>query len=276
LASAFYHLPRINNICTGAKIMNIYKYSQLLGTVCTGLLMSLPAIPQVVMAQETTQESTSRVETTSRVNPCPRIFYEEPHNNRVLVPAGCPPNTLTLRRMEQGLIPATPLPDQRGLGVGGESPSAVNPNPRIFNESPYNRSQPGGNTPPEQPSAVQNPAPDSGLQPPAQRQEPSATIALADGKANIVLINDTGANVTYQVIGDTAPRVLAGKSRTNLRGLSTPVTVTFQREEGGLLMVTPRTVEEKGSLEVTLKETTDVNQDKSTMRIQENGSVFLN
>ncbi|MBD2693295.1 hypothetical protein [Anabaena catenula] len=251
--------------------MHIYKCSQLLGTVCGGLVISLPAIPQVVMAQEI----------TSKVNQCPRIFYEEPHNNRVLVPAGCPPNALTLQFMKQGLIPGTPLPNQSGLSVGGESSSVLNPNPRIFNESPYNLSQrgfqPGTSTiPPEQ--AVQTRSPDTSLQPPApeQRQEPSTRIALADDKANIVLINDTGADVTYQVIGDTAPRILAGKSRTNLTGLSTPVTVTFQREDRGLLMVTPKAAREKGTLEVTFKETTDVNQDKSAMIIQANGSVFLN
>ncbi|AFZ57968.1 hypothetical protein H6G54_24405 [Anabaena cylindrica FACHB-243] len=246
--------------------MDIYKYAQSIGTVCSGLLISLPIISHTVMAQEI----------TPNVNPCPKIFYEEPHNNRVLVPQGCPPNTLTSRFMEQGLMPATP-PNERSLGVGGESPSVLNPNPSIFNESPSRRSVQPGSTLPEQP-AVQTPPPDSRLQPPAaeQRQEPSARIALVNDKANIVLINDTGANVTYQVIGDTEPRRLAGKSRTNLRGLSTPITVTFQREDRGLLMVTPKTTQETGTLEVTLKETTDVNQDKSAMRIQANGSVFLN
>ncbi|WP_016950643.1 hypothetical protein [Anabaena sp. PCC 7108] len=251
--------------------MNINKCSQLLGTICGGLLISLPAIPQKIMAKEI----------TSKVNPCPKIFYEEPHNNRVLVPAGCPPNALTLQFMKQGLIPVTPLPNQMGLGVGGELPSVLNPNPRIFNESPYNLSQRGfqrGTSiiPPEQ--ALQTRSPNSRLQSPApeQRQEPSATIVLANSKANIMLINDTGADVTYQVIGDTAPRILAGKSSTNLRGLSTPVTVTFQREDRGLLMVIPKAAKEKGTLEITFKETTDINQDKSAMIIQANGSVFLN
>ncbi|MBD2567753.1 hypothetical protein [Anabaena lutea] len=247
--------------------MNINKCTQLIGTVCGGLLMSLPAIPQLVMAQAT----------TAKVNPCPRIFYEEPHNNRVLVPAGCPPNALTQQFMRQGLI----TPNQSGLSVGGESSSVLNPNPGIFNESPYNlsqrNSQPVSATIPQQ-QAVETRSPDSGLQPPApeQRQEPSTRMALADGKANIMLINDTGADVTYQVIGDTAPRILAGKSSTNLTDLTTPVTVTFQREDRGLLMVTPKAAREKGTLEVTFKETTDVNQDKSAMIIQANGSVFLN
>ncbi|TAF12254.1 MAG: hypothetical protein EAZ77_00175 [Nostocales cyanobacterium] len=207
--------------------MNFYKYAQLIGTFCGGLLISLTAISQVVIAQQT----------TSKVNPCPGIFYEEPHNYRVLVPLGCPPNAFTLRLMQLGIIPLyiIPLPSPGGLGVGGEAPPASE-----------------------------------------QRQDPSTRIALADGKANIKLINNTGAKITYEVIGDTAPRILQGKSDVTLRGLSTPITVTFQREDGGLLMVTPEPGGERGILEVTLKATTDVNQDRSAMRIQSDGSVFLN
>ncbi|MEA5577707.1 hypothetical protein [Anabaena sp. UHCC 0451] len=249
--------------------MNLQKYTQLFGIICGGLLISLPTISQVAIAQET----------TAKVNPCPGIFYEEPHNFRVLVPAGCPPNAFTLRLMQLGIIPLSiiPLPDPSSLGVGGEAPSALNPNPSIFNEPPYNLSQrafqSGGDaqTVPTLPpsSRTQLPAPE-------QRQDPSTRMALADGKANIKLINNTGASITYQVIGDTAPRTLEGKSDVTLRGLNTPITVTFQRKDRGLLMVTPKPGEETGTLEVTLKETTDVNQDRSAMRIQSNGSVFLN
>ena len=108
------------------------------------------------------------------------------------------------------------------------------------------------------------------------RQAPNTTIALANGKVNIRLVNDTGANVTYEVIGDTAPRSLQGKSDVTLQNLSAPVTVTFQREDGGLLMVTPQASSEAGSLEVTFKEATDVRTDRRAIRIEPNGSVFLN
>ncbi|MBK1987576.1 hypothetical protein A0J48_008500 [Sphaerospermopsis aphanizomenoides BCCUSP55] len=252
--------------------MNFPKYMQLFGTVCSGLLMSLPVIPQAVLAQQT----------TSKVNPCPGIFYEEPYNIKVIVPAICPPNDLTLILMQLGLlpVPATPSPYQRNLGVGGEapSPSALNPNPGIFQESPYNRSQRGSQSGDNAQIVPTLPSPSSSLQPPApeQRQNPSARIALSNGKANIKLINNTGAKVTYQVIGDTAPRILEGKSDVTLRGLSTPVTVTFQREDRGLLRVTPKAAGEQGTLEVTLQETTDVNQDRGAMSIQSNGAVFLN
>ncbi|MBD2562531.1 MULTISPECIES: hypothetical protein [Nostoc] len=213
------------------------KSAELFGAICGGLLISLPAIPQVV-AQES----------TPKVNPCPRIFYEEPHNSRVVVPQGCPPNALTQRLAAQGLlpVPATPSQDQTRLGVGGEAPVS---SPRA--------------------SVSQPPLP-------SQQQAPSITIALANGAVNIKLVNDTAANVTYQVIGDTAPRSLQGKSDVTLRGLNAPVTVTFQREDGGQLTVTPQPSSEAGNLAVTFNEATDPAQGRSAMRIEQNGSVFLN
>jgi hypothetical protein len=54
-----------------------------------------------------------------------------------------------------------------------------------------------------------------------------------------------------------------------------PVTITFQRPDRGLLLVSPQ-ASEAGSLEVTLTETTDLDVDKSAMTIQETGDVFLN
>ncbi|MBD2662899.1 hypothetical protein B6N60_00415 [Richelia sinica FACHB-800] len=250
------------------------QYVQILGTICGGLLMGLPAINQV-MAQQT----------TPKVNPCPRIFYEEPHNNRVLVPRGCPPNALTQRLLEQGLLPsaANPSAQQTPFGVGGEAPSVVNPNPSIFNEAPYNRSPRGvqseGSTLPEPTIRPTPPTTQPGTRfrtqtPPAP--VPVMRIALANGTVNIRLENNTGANVTYQVIGDTAPRSLTGKSYVMLRGLKAPITLTFQREDGGFLQVTPQPGENVGNLNVTLQETTDFNQDRKSLRIQDTGGVLLN
>ncbi|MBD2516339.1 hypothetical protein H6G93_15225 [Nostoc sp. FACHB-973] len=230
---------------------NFRKSAELLGAICGGLLITLPAIPQAVAQQS-----------TPRVNPCPSIFYEEPHNSRVVVPQGCPPNALTQRLAAQGLLPTpgTPSPEQARLGVGGEAPpesGAIPPRPVPPVE---------GQVPPE-------PGARPALQP---RQAPSARIALANGRVNIRLVNDTAANITYQVIGDTAPRSLQGKSDVTLQGLSAPVTVTFEREDGGQLTVTPQPSSEPGSLEVTFNEATDAAQGRSAMRIEPSGSVFLN
>ncbi len=259
------------------KFKNFRKSAELFGAMCGGLLITLPAIPQAVAQQSVTQQS------TPKINPCPRIFYEEPHNSRVVVPQGCPANALTQRLAAQGLLPANPSQEQTRLGVGGEASqgtpsSTVNPNPSIGNQ-PQNTLQPDGST---QPSTSSEP----GVSPatavpgqtplPSQQQAPNATIALTNGRVNIKLVNDTATNVTYQVIGDTAPRSLPAKSDATLQSLNAPVTVTFQREDGGQLTVTPQSSSEPGSLEVKFNEATDVAQGRNTMRIEQNGSLFLN
>ncbi|MBD2438638.1 hypothetical protein [Nostoc sp. FACHB-110] len=297
------------------------KYAQIFSVMCGGLLISVPAISQTAVAQQ--PNPTTNRQSTPNVNPCPSIFYEEPHNNRVVVPEGCPPNALTQRLANQGLLSTaraqTPYPStttttpyQTGLGVGGETPRAntnsgqVNPCPQIYYQEPFNSRNPvpqgcppnafsqgrqnynQGATVSPQSSTNQSTLPSQGettnqdgstaLTPtPSQLQAPSATIALNNGQVNINLVNDTAATVTYQVIGDTAPRTLQGKSSVMLQGISAPVTVTFERQDGGLLTVTPQAASEQaGMLEVRLNEATDVAQDTKAMRIQPNGSVFLN
>ncbi|CEJ42939.1 hypothetical protein [Umezakia ovalisporum] len=269
---------------------NFLKYAGLFSIISGGLLITSPAISPRAVAQQP----------VSQINPCPRIYYEEPHNNRVLVPQGCPPNALTRRLEAQGqlpapIVPTTPAPAQIPLGVGGEAPDSrtlvMNPCPRIYYEEPFNSRNvvpqgcpPNARTqqlisqgiPPSQ--AVSAPPPVNVIQPPLpeQQQPPSAKIALANGRVDIRLVNDTGAEVTYQVVGDTPARSLEGKSNTMLRDLNAPVTMTFFREDGGLLQVTPQPSEKTGMMVVKLNETTNLEEDTKTVQIQEDGKVFLN
>lgn len=302
-----------------SNFVTLSKYAQFLGTICGGLVISLPlglqAISQTVSAQQS----------TSVLNPCPRIYYEEPYNTRLNSPQNCPPNAYTLRQLNQGFIPgsptsAIPSPEETRLGVGGEYPT----DNQAFNQSPDYRTQrttpdsalpppstpeaEGQITPPTtrptptptgRPTTVPRPTPiptptgrpttrPRPTQPPGspsseiptrsqiQTLVPSTTIALRDGRVNVRLINDTGAKITYQVIGDTAPRSLEDRNEARLEGLNAPTTLTFQRDDEGLVKVTPRPSRERGTLEVTLQGTTDVNQDRKTLRIQDNGGVFLN
>ncbi len=175
----------------------------------------------------------------------------------------------------------------------GTSTSPLNPRPNIFNEPPYNRSQrtsttdsnaapttdgvtptTSGNELPNTP--ITTPEPGSTVQPPLpEEQAPSAMVTPVDGKINIKLINATNAAVTYQVVGDTDQRTLAGDANVTLQGITTPVTVTLVREDGGLLKVSPQAAS-AGLLEVTLDETTSLDESDSTMRVQQNGIVLLN
>ena len=111
---------------------------------------------------------------------------------------------------------------------------------------------------------------------PSEQQPPSAMITPINGLVSVILMNKTAASINYQVIGDTNERSLPGKSNYTLRDLKTPVTITFKRQDGGLLKVTPQATAEPGILLVTYTETTSLGIDRSTMRIQRNGSVFLN
>lgn len=110
---------------------------------------------------------------------------------------------------------------------------------------------------------------------PEQLQPPSATVSLVQGAVSVKLINQTYTNVTYQVIGDTKPRTLSGRSDITLESLQAPITITFYRPDRGFLQVHPQT-SEPGMVEVTLTETTNLGADKTVMKIQKNGNVFLN
>jgi len=181
------------------------------------------------------------------------------------------------------------------------SPS-LNPRPSIFNEAPYNRTQtpvspssdipvspttlgttPPSPCPPTPPTPLpgtppsSTPAPGSVTQPPLpeQQQAPIARVMPVDGRVNLRLTNTTNAVIFYQVIGNTEQRSLAGKSEVTLRDLPAPVSLTFSRQDRGLLRPT-LSATSMGLLEVTLDATTDLAEDRTTIRVQQDGAVLVN
>ncbi|MBC1239768.1 hypothetical protein [Nostoc sp. 2RC] len=196
------------------------------GTIFGTLLISFSAITQSAVAQQP----------TPKVNPCPSIFYEEPHRDRVLTPPGCPPNEATLKFGQQQQT--------------NSSQSIVVP--------VYRRPS----------NAIQPPLPES-------RQSAIATITPTAGRVDVKLKNNTNAGISYQAIGQTQPRYLAGGQEFVLRNLPTPISITVVRQDGGLLKVMP-TSTSGGTLSVSLDETTNFNNDQGVLRIQKDGQVFLN
>lgn len=105
---------------------------------------------------------------------------------------------------------------------------------------------------------------------------PRTRVQLNGSRVNITLINKTNAAIVYQAIGDTQQRTLAGRQTITLRGLRVPVSLTFDRQDAGLLRVLPKpSATLPNTLEVTLDTTTNLNLDKTTMRIEDDGFVFL-
>jgi hypothetical protein len=198
-------------------------------------------------------------ETSSRsLNPCPKIYYEEPWNSTRIVPQGCPPNALTRQNQAE--------PNQ----------SQLNPNPGILNEPPYRGRVDSGSSMPNQASPT--PSQSSVIQPPLPEEQYKAIAVIQPvaGRVTVTLRNNTNTAVSYQVIEHTEVRALAGRSETRLQNLPTPVTITLNRGDGGFLQVIPQVNSQSGALDVLLDEASTVNEEQNALRIRSDGQVFLN
>ncbi|MBW4691342.1 MAG: hypothetical protein KME27_06195 [Lyngbya sp. HA4199-MV5] len=112
---------------------------------------------------------------------------------------------------------------------------------------------------------------------PSQQQPPIATLRPTNGLVGVKLINKTGADIAYQVIGDTQVRTLVGRSTVTLQALKTPANVTFYRRDRGFLLVNPQVpTTAANTIELTLTETTDFALDKTALTIESDGEVYLN
>jgi hypothetical protein len=111
---------------------------------------------------------------------------------------------------------------------------------------------------------------------PEQLQTASAIAIPVNGRINVRVQNLTNAAVSYEVIGQTSQRTLPGLAQNRLRNLPAPTTLTFRRVDGGLLRIQPYASATPGQLDVLLTETSDFAQDRISMRIQQNGAVYLN
>ena len=169
-------------------------------------------------------------------NPCPKIYYEEPYNNKILVPAGCTPNAATSRWKKTGQ-------------AVDQSINVVSPDSSV--------------------KPIQPPIPEN-------RAAAIATIKPMMGKVSVMMKNDTNARISYQAVTHTQVRYLEGGEEVTLLDIPTPVSITMVREDKGLLRVMPMSSEEEGMLTITLDEKTTFDNNQGVLRIQEDGQVFLN
>ena len=112
--------------------------------------------------------------------------------------------------------------------------------------------------------------------PPARFPMPGARVTPTAGTVAIKLVNTTNAIINYQVVGVTQPRTLGEQSEILLNNLKAPLTLTYQRPDGGLLLVRPQATAMQGMLQVSFGATTDLGVDTKSMEVQEDGKVILN
>jgi hypothetical protein len=200
------------------------------------LIIGLPAIPLAASAQP--------ISTLDQVNPCPGIYYEEPFNSRNIVPQGCTPNAAT-QRIQTGVVSERPVMRDQGVFTEPLTPA---PPPTGVTQPPL----------------------------PEERSEPIAAVMPMNGMVSVKLKNNTNAPISYEAVGHTQRRFLAGGEEIVLQGLPTPVTVTMVRQDEGLLDVVPLSTSDAGMLEVSLDEAMNLDDNQGVLRIQSDGQVFLN
>ncbi|OCR00780.1 hypothetical protein BCD67_23900 [Oscillatoriales cyanobacterium USR001] len=104
---------------------------------------------------------------------------------------------------------------------------------------------------------------------------PSARVAPSEGALTIKLVNNTNVVINYQIVGQMQERSLEKGAEIQLTNLKTPLNITYQRQDGGLLMASPKATNPQ-LLEVSFSATDNFSADTKSMNIQADGIVFLN
>ncbi len=214
------------------------KKLSMTGAVCGGFWLAMSPLAKPAIAQ-------------AGGSSCPNIFYREPFTRRISAPEGCPPTEYQqlLRGIEGG-----------DLGVGDSD--RANTLEELQNSSLATRTR-GGSIPAAAPPF------------PEDQGDAIAMVSPVSSQIAVSLVNDTGATVTYELVGDTQRRMLMMGESAMLQGVSLPATITFVREDNGLLDVMASS-SEAGMLEISLMPEASLNDTQGVIRIQEDGQVFVN
>lgn len=206
------------------------------GFVCSGLMLGSAAVSQGAAAQGIDDQPNS-VEELQPVPP--NATDDQPNSVEELRPAPASDRVSRLRRLQSTVIN------------------------RETNLSPL-----------AQPGIVE----DSGISestPPLPEQREAITVALpVNEQLSVDLMNDTGALLTYEVVGDTARRELMAGESAMLQGISLPATITLVRQDEGLIEVMTD-VSEEGVLKVMISPDASLDDTQGVLRIQEDGQVFV-
>ena len=103
---------------------------------------------------------------------------------------------------------------------------------------------------------------------------PDGKIVPVNGKVNVRLTNKTNDRLFYQVVGQTNRRSLAENSTVALQALILPTSIVFRRPDGALLKPSLKPVGE-GTVELRLDETKDLDLDKISLTIRNDGALFF-
>lgn len=112
---------------------------------------------------------------------------------------------------------------------------------------------------------------------PAYEERPGVEAAgeVDSRTISMTVYNNTGADVTYRVVGNTGFRVLPAGESATLIGLPIPINFFFDRDDEGLSTAYVEPMAEAGTLEVTLEATLDPADGVQSILINQAGEIFL-
>jgi hypothetical protein len=116
--------------------------------------------------------------------------------------------------------------------------------------------------------------PEAAPVPPAQLKAPTTTVRLPGNQVNISMVNQTGTDVTYQVLGDTAERRLSINTKYTLHGLPVPTNMSFYRPDRGPIDAIVQATA-PGELQIIFKRALSFDHDNTFLTVLDSGQVFL-
>ena len=127
------------------------------------------------------------------------------------------------------------------------------------------------------PGPVQTfPATEGPIPAPEDLRAPDGFVQAQNQPVTITLVNNTGADIVYRVVGHTQERYLGGNESVDLADIPVPATVTFYTTDGRLLTAGVSTAAEAdGQVQLTIEGTTLLAENQNSMIIQDSGYIFL-
>jgi hypothetical protein len=106
-------------------------------------------------------------------------------------------------------------------------------------------------------------------------QTPAATVSLPNQQVDITLVNQTGTEIVYQVLGELNQSTLSANGMDTLSQQRVPFNLSFYRPDRGPIEVTAEAVK-PGELRVIFQRGSSLDIDRISLTVQKSGEVFLN
>jgi hypothetical protein len=120
----------------------------------------------------------------------------------------------------------------------------------------------------------QQSTPEAAPVPPQQSKVPTTTMRLPGSQINISIVNQTGTDVTYQVLGDTAERRLSTNTKYKLSRLPVPTNMSFYRPDRGPIDAAVQATA-PGELQIIFRRAPNFDHDNTFLTVLDSGQVFL-